>query len=110
LLSTASRASGGSAVRQGRRRVAPLAGGGLLSELPGAPSTFLRGIGVMCLAHAGANTLWVAASALLLVFGWLPLTQPGVALAIANQIARSVPSSRGQAAHEQKRAVSRRPR
>src|SRR5262245_51812969 len=85
-----------------------LVGASALYDLLGTPSMFLLAVGGVCVLYAGAlwvlqsrppvsagaglvvvatNAAWVAASVLLVLFGWLPLTQLGAALVLLQAVA-----------------------
>lgn len=85
-----------------------LATGGLVGGPLGIPPTALGAIGAVCLIYAGtlwllqarplipaaagwavigANCVWVAASVLLVLLGWLPLTPLGIGCALLQALA-----------------------
>jgi hypothetical protein len=85
-----------------------LAGGQLLAAFVGIPTAVLLPLGVLLIVYAAAlwftetrptlsasavqaiiaaNCLWVVASILAVILGWLPLTAPGIAVALAQAAA-----------------------
>lgn len=95
------------AVASGATGLLMIAGAGLITDLLGLPASLLRGAGLVLVpyvafvAYAGlqenisrtavwaiivANVLWAAASALLLVSGWVAPTALGYAFVIAQAV------------------------